>query len=396
MGMGMLFAGALTGGANAVGQLADDAIKQREHNEVRQQSIMDRRNELLFEMKAKADMARQGELEDAQKFDSATGRAEKVGDDRRFAKFRDDLRATGGGEGMSEEQMREVFNSQYNNKQSTTEAGGTRYMEPESRNKADVLDELRKGGASGGLLKTARDDLTNTQRAEQQARSEALKEKQLEQRDRQFAERLDQQAVLADERNRVTLEAADRRASRGGDGGGSEPKIRSTKTNADGEVIAVMSDGSTRPLGIQDQAYAKNLANMVQKMREDSKYRKMGEDELIAIARQRLSGASSKPASSASSEPRGASSDVDALRREISRVEGGKDNPAVKSERLVILREELKKAEGQAKTADPKSTAKDNRTTKPTTNATPAPTTRTTPDGKKWVRDANGWKEVGK
>ena len=396
MGMGMLFAGALTGGANAVGQLADDAIKQRERDQVRQQSIMDRRNELLFEMKAKADMARQGELEDAQKFDSATGRAEKVGDDRRFAKFRDDLRATGGGEGMSEEQLREVFNSQYNNKQSTTEAGGTRYMEPESRNKADVLDELRKGGASGGLLKTARDDLASTQRAEQLSRSEALREKQLEQRDRQFAERLDQQAMLADERNRVTLEAADRRASRGGDGGGSEPKIRSTKTNADGEVIAVMSDGSTRPLGIQDQAYAKNLANMVQKMREDSKYRKMGEDELIAIARQRLSGASSKPASSASSEPLGASSDVDALRREISRVEGGKDNPAVKSERLAILREELKKAEGQAKTADPKSTAKDNRTTKPTANATPAPTTRTTPDGKKWVRDANGWKEVGK
>lgn len=363
MGMGMLFAGALTGGANAVGQLADDAIKQRERNEVRQQSIMDRRNELLFEMKAKADMARQADLEDAQKYEGATGRAEKVGDDRRFAKFREDLRATGGGDGMSEEQLREVFNSQYNNKQSTTEAGGTRYMEPESRAKADVLDELRKGGASGGLLKTAREDLTSTQRAEQQARSEALKGKQLEQRDRQFAERLDQQAMLADERNRVTLEAADRRASRGGDGGGPEPKIRSTKTNADGEVIAVMSDGSTRPLGIQDQAYAKNLANMVQKMREDSKYRKMGEDELMAIARQRLSGASSKPASSASSEPLGASSDVDALRREISRVEGGKDNPAVKSERLAILREELKKAEGQAKTAGQKSTVKDNQTT---------------------------------
>ena len=37
MGMGMLFAGALTGGANAVGQLADDAIKQRERDQVRQQ-----------------------------------------------------------------------------------------------------------------------------------------------------------------------------------------------------------------------------------------------------------------------------------------------------------------------------------------------------------------------
>lgn len=299
MGMGMLFAGALTGGANAVGQLADDAIKQRERDQVRQQTIMDRRNELLFEMKAKADMARQAELEDAQKYDGAVGRAEKVGDDRRFAKFRDDLRATGGGEGMSEEQLREVFNSQYNNKQSTAEAGGTRYMEPESRNKADVLDELRKGGASGGLLKTARDDLTSTQRAEQQARSEALKEKQLEQRDRQFVDGLAHQARLADERNRVTLEAADRRAGRGGGGGGggSGLKVRSTVTSSDGEVVAVMSDGSTKPLGIQSQAFSKAVASMVERMRNDRQYRNKSEDELMDIARQRLSSESVNTAS---------------------------------------------------------------------------------------------------
>lgn len=354
MGMGMLFAGALTGGANAVGQLADDAIKQRERAEVRQQSIMDRRNELLFEMKAKADMARQADLEDAQKYEGATGRAEKVGDDRRFAKFRDDLRATGGGEGMSEEQLREVFNSQYNNKQSTTEAGGTRYMEPESRAKADVLDELRKGGASGGLLKTARDDLTNTQRAEQQARSEALKEKQLEQRDRQFAERLDQQAMLADERNRVTLEAADRRASGAGKKAG---EIDQT------EKLSVLKDvkakaDATRPKR-SDYASEKRYAEAMTKWQES-------EDGQISTEASRrikevFGGAPSKaqPMDDAGS----ASSDVDALRREISRVEGGKDNPAVKSERLAILREELKKAEGQAKTAGQKSTVKDNQTT---------------------------------
>lgn len=354
MGMGMLFAGALTGGAKAVGQLADDAIKQREREQVRQQSIMDRRNELLFEMKAKADMARQAELDDAQKYDGAVGRAEKVGDDRRFAKFRDDLRATGGGEGMSEEQLREVFDSQYNNKQSTAEAGGTRYMEPESRNKADVLDELRKGGASGGLLKTARDDLASTQRAEQLSRSEALKEKQLDQRDRQFAERLDQQARLADERNRVTLEAADRRAS----GSGKKPsEIDQT------EKLSVLKDvkakaDATRPKR-SDYASEKRYAEAMTKWQES-------EDGQISTEASRrikevFGGAPSKaqPMDDAGS----ASGDVDSLRREISRVEGGKDNPAVKSERLAILREELRKAEGQAKTAGQKSTVKDNQTT---------------------------------
>lgn len=354
MGMGMLFAGALTGGANAVGQLADDAIKQRERDQVRQQTIMDRRNELLFEMKAKADMARQADLEDAQKFDSATGRAEKVGDDRRFAKFRDDLRATGGGEGMSEEQLREVFNSQYNNKQSTAEAGGTRYMEPESRNKADVLDELRKGGASGGLLKTAREDLTSTQRAEQQARSEALKEKQLEQRDRQFAERLDQQDRLADERNRVTLEAADRRAS--GSGKKSSEIDQTEKLSVLKDVKAKAD--ATRPKR-SDYASEKRYEEAMTKWQES-------EDGKISTEASRrirdvFGDVSSKvqPVDDAGR----ASSDVDALRREISRVEGGKDNPAVKSERLAILREELKKAEGQAKTAGQKSTVKDNQTT---------------------------------
>lgn len=354
MGMGMLFAGALTGGANAVGQLADDAIKQRERDQVRQQTIMDRRSELLFEMKAKADMARQGELEDAQKYDGAVGRAEKVGDDRRFAKFRDDLRATGGGEGMSEEQLREVFNSQYNNKQSTTEAGGTRYMEPESRYKADVLDELRKGGASGGLLKTARDDLTNAQRAEQQARSEALKEKQLEQRDRQFAERLDRQAVLADERNRVTLEAADRRAS--GSGKKSSEIDQTEKLSVLKDVKAKAD--ATRPKR-SDYASEKRYVEAMTKWQESE------DGQISAEASRRIKevfgGAPSR--AQPTDDAGGASSDVDALRREISRVEGGKDNPAVKSERLAILREELKKAEGQAKTAGQKSTVKDNQTT---------------------------------
>ena len=59
MGTGLLFAGALTGGAQAVGQLADIAIKERDQQAAQQSAIMARRNELMFEMKAKADWARQ-------------------------------------------------------------------------------------------------------------------------------------------------------------------------------------------------------------------------------------------------------------------------------------------------------------------------------------------------
>ena len=82
MGMGMLFAGALSGGANAVGQLADNAIKREDEANNRKSMLMERRNELLYEMQLKAEMARRGELDDAQKFEGATGRAEKVGDDQ--------------------------------------------------------------------------------------------------------------------------------------------------------------------------------------------------------------------------------------------------------------------------------------------------------------------------
>ena len=79
MGMGMLFAGALTGGANAVGQLADNAIQQRDRQAEQQSTIMARRSELLLEMKAKADMARQAdEAEFANKERARTDRRDAI------------------------------------------------------------------------------------------------------------------------------------------------------------------------------------------------------------------------------------------------------------------------------------------------------------------------------
>lgn len=79
MGTGMLFAGALTGAAQAVGQLADNTIKQRDQEAAQQSRVMARKNEILFEMKAKADWAKQQEAaEVAGKEQARTSRRDAI------------------------------------------------------------------------------------------------------------------------------------------------------------------------------------------------------------------------------------------------------------------------------------------------------------------------------
>ena len=55
MGMGMLFAGALAGGAKAADEIVDQAYKREEADRVRQQGLADRREAVLWEMKLKAE-----------------------------------------------------------------------------------------------------------------------------------------------------------------------------------------------------------------------------------------------------------------------------------------------------------------------------------------------------
>lgn len=82
MGMGMLFAGALTGGAQAAGQIADEQIKRNERAEVRQQSLMDRRNELLHEMEIKSRYAAQEEERAANISNKIAERGQQIGNER--------------------------------------------------------------------------------------------------------------------------------------------------------------------------------------------------------------------------------------------------------------------------------------------------------------------------
>lgn len=396
MSLGMLLAGAMTGGARAVDQMADTAIRSREMEQARTQSLMDRRNELLFEMKAKADMAKRAEMEDAQKYEGAVGRAERVGDDRRFAKFREDIKASGGGEGMDDNQLREVFNSYYNNKQATAEPGGDRYMEPESRNKADILDELRKGGASGGLLKSAREDLTLTQRAEQQSRAEALKERQLDQRERLAREDQDRRDERAQARIDAQLQIAEMRGRGGsGGGGGKGPEIDQT------EKLTVLKDvkakaDATRPKR-SDYTNEKKYEAAMQKWQESE------DGQISAQASRRIRSLfgdegvnpqGSAPASGAPSPASPASrakSDIEALNREIAAVERGNDPPAKKQERLDILRSELAKAE-RASSQGGESTKKDNPQTKVNRVGEERTVASGPHAGKTAVWDGNGWK----
>lgn len=95
-----------------------------------------------------------------------------------------------------------------------------------------------------------------------------------------------------------SAEIAATKAAAKGQGG---PYVKSTKSDANGNVIAIMSDGSTRPLGIQSGEYNQRLANIIRDMEKlDAKFAKLPEEEKRQRASIRLSGqASAAPAAPA-------------------------------------------------------------------------------------------------
>ena len=220
MGMGMLFAGALTGAAKGLGGLADSAIKREDEERKRATSIMDRRDELLYEMELKSRMAREQETLDANAYQSAIDTGKAAGDDRRFAKFAADIRASGGGEGMGDAQLRTLFDEHYNDKVVSGEPGGARYYEPESADKRDALQAARKSGASGKVVQALGDEYRTTAQAERQTQQDAARDARDERRRRENLERDEQRHRNMLERDELRLGW---QAARG-DGGGRPAK----------------------------------------------------------------------------------------------------------------------------------------------------------------------------
>jgi len=115
---------------------------------------------------------------DADIYAEAEARAPGIGEERRFAKFKADLGETD----MPEEDVRKVFDSQYNQRKTGDFEGADRYVERYSKEKEDVLNEIRRMGGSSGLINQARESQKAALTAETAADRLAFDERRDERR----------------------------------------------------------------------------------------------------------------------------------------------------------------------------------------------------------------------
>jgi hypothetical protein len=96
------------------------------------------------------------------------------------------------------------------------------------------------------------------------------------------------------------------KAASGGGGGNKPVRVQSTKEDANGNMILIMSDGTTKPLlgedgkSVRSSAFNKEVAKIITKMEEDSSaFKKLPDADKRAQAEQRLTGKSSEAAPAA-------------------------------------------------------------------------------------------------
>jgi len=98
-------------------------------------------------------------------------------------------------------------------------------------------------------------------------------------------------AAISKAQKAAEIESAKIRAEHVGGGAGGALKVRSTKVDDAGNMIAIMSDGSTKPLGIKSGDYNNKIASTIATMaKNDYKFSKLPESEKRAAALERLTG----------------------------------------------------------------------------------------------------------
>jgi hypothetical protein len=237
-------------------------------------------------------------LKDANIYAEAEKSAVGVGDTRRFEKFKKDLGQTD----MADEDLRKVFNEQYDQRKVGNFEGADRYVERYSKQKEDVLNEIRRAGGSSGLINQAVAELKGVREAERAADRLTFEQKRADTRDAQVDARNaqnDRRLDLMEERitsqNKTDVIRANKPT--GGSGGSSAPKVRSTYTNNQGDKVAVMSDGSEKTLGKAGD-FDKSVATLVTNMsKNDYTFSKLPEAEKRQKAIERLTGGTSAPRS---------------------------------------------------------------------------------------------------
>ena len=98
--------------------------------------------------------------------------------------------------------------------------------------------------------------------------------------------------------------ARERNIFRNQGGGDKASVVRRVMTDADGNAVAIMSDGSKKDLGMKGSDYNKKIADIQLKMeREDPKFAKKPAAEKRAIAEQVLTGKAPSSAGSSTTRP---------------------------------------------------------------------------------------------
>jgi hypothetical protein len=179
---------------------------------------------------------------DADIYAAAEAAAPGVGDDRRFAKFKKDLGETD----MPEADLRNVFDSQYNQKRTGDFEDGTRYLERYSKEREDVLNQIRSMGGSSGLVTQARDSVKTASAAESAADRLAFDERKAERKEAVDQKRLENQDRALDIRDKQVVGMINRVNS---GGSGRERKGDSYEeqlTKAENDLIAARKNFNFR------------------------------------------------------------------------------------------------------------------------------------------------------
>lgn len=304
---GLILAGIGKGIADAgqtFGSFMMQGIQDKRKDEL--EALRDERliaREELREQRA-VDRVEAAALKDAEIFASAEQASTGIGDTRRFEKFKKDLGQTD----MAEEDLRKVFDEQYNQRKVGAFEGADRYVERYSKQKEDVLNEIRRTGGSSGLITQAQNSVKIAQEAERASdrlafdqKREDVRNAQVETRNTQNDRRLDLLEERITSQNKTDTIRANKPA---GGSGSSSVKVRSTYTNSDGNKVAVMSDGSEKTLGKAGD-FDKSVASLVTKMsKDDYNFGKLPEAEKRQKAIERLTGGTTAPRNSDNSGAR--------------------------------------------------------------------------------------------
>jgi hypothetical protein len=299
LGKGIADAGATFGNAmmrdyeltrqDALAALRDERLGKRE--EARDVRTAQRAEDASIRVEDRKEAAA---MRDANISAAAEDAAPGIGEDRRFAKFQKDLGATE----MPEEQLRQVFDQQYDQRKVGDFAGAERYSERYSKQREDVLNEIRRTGGSSGLINSARDSQKLAVDAEKTSDRLNFEDRRLQEQETRRREEFNRELPIKQQ----SANAATSRAANTGDGG--VQKIRSTYTNNKGERIGVMSDGSSRVIG-QGMEFDKQISDLITTMsKNDYAFNKLPEDEKRIKAIERFTGGAARtPAPAAASTP---------------------------------------------------------------------------------------------